>query len=67
MVHTYMGFIGVRLSAKNKGFCFIGLGTYLIEYSTIQYSTILIIHSKIVVPSNHTVIQYEVKVENITL
>ena len=28
---TYMGFIGVRLSAKKKGFCFIELWYILYE------------------------------------
>ena len=36
-----MGFIGVRLSAKKKGLCFIGLWyiLYRVQYNAVQYNS----------------------------
>ena len=38
---AYMGFIGVRLSTKRIGFCFIGLWytLFTVQYMTVQYSS----------------------------
>ena len=52
MVHTHMGFIGVILSVKKEGLCFIGLWYILdrVQYNRVQYNTVIVYS---------TVIQYE--------